>query len=124
MKVAFDIDGTLTIPAIRDLANTLVDNGATVYVITGGLWNQSLPWKDDMEGKTKHRKAQLEMLGVRYSELIICVGYTTSEVGAKKAGICRTNEIPIMFEDSDEYISKIRDLSDTLVLDVRNGKVK
>lgn len=34
---AFDIDGTLTIPAIKNLANDLYDAGHVICIITGGL---------------------------------------------------------------------------------------
>ena len=116
--IAFDIDGTLTIPAIQTLANSLYDSGRFVIVITGGLYKPDE--NPEMRRRVNRRREQLRKLGVKYHKLHVCLGVTTEEVAIKKAAICRDFDISVIFEDSDQYINVIRATTDTLVLDVRN----
>jgi len=118
MKIAFDIDGTLTIPAVNELAKFLIDNGAEVHVITGSLSNDYSAVAAIK--REQHREKQLKLLGIVAEKVWICAGVTTAEVGMKKAQICSNVGIDIIFEDSEEFIGPIRKLSKTLVLDVRN----
>jgi len=119
MKYAFDIDGTLTIPAVATLANDLYHAGYILTIITGGL--KRAGEDDDFARRHDHRYKQLEDLGVNFNELYICVGVTTDDVAAQKAKLCRDLEIGIIFEDSEVYIQTIRRESPkTLVIDVSN----
>lgn len=118
MKIAFDIDGTLTIPAIKNLANALHNAGHDIYIITGGLRK---PHEDHKIGtRTKHRRAQLKELGVTPTKLFVCVGITTEEVAREKALICNDAQIELIFEDSRLYIDTIRKCTKTIVVDVKN----
>lgn len=108
MKYGFDIDGTLTIPAIAKLANDLYKAGYEIYIITGGLKTNEDP---ELEIRKKHRKNQLKNLIEGYTKLIICVGYTTQEVAKMKGEVCLQENIGIIFEDTPLYINWIRQIT-------------
>jgi DNA-binding LacI/PurR family transcriptional regulator len=115
----FDIDGTLTIPAIRNLASHLFASGHKIHIITGGLRKPNEEHK--IGTRMAHRQKQLEKLGVSlYHSLHVCVGVTTEEVANEKAKVCREQGIDVMFEDSRIYIDIIRNYSKTVVVDVKN----
>ena len=103
---AFDIDGTLTKNVIRDLSLDLFIAGHTIYVITGGLARDGIT-DEERQKRIKQREKQLEDLRIKYHKLFVCIGKTTQEVAVQKADICKIYKIPIIFEDTPDYITAI-----------------
>jgi hypothetical protein len=101
MNYGFDLDGTLTRPAIAALANTLYAAGHGIYIITGGL-------ADTGAWTMEKRKQLLFDLGVSYTEIIRCLAPTFSEIAQLKAQACKDYGISVMFDDMDVYLNAIQ----------------
>jgi hypothetical protein len=101
MNYGFDLDGTLTRPAVAALANALYAAGHGVYVITGGLAGIG-------DWTMERRKQLLFDLGVRYTEIIRCLAPTFPEIALLKAQACEDYGISVMFDDMDVYLSAIQ----------------
>ena len=99
-KYGFDLDGTLTKPAIAQLANDLFDAGHEIYVITGGL-------ADTGEWTEEARQKLLESLGVRYTEIVRCLAPTLAEIAQIKNQACKERNIILMIDDWDIYLNAI-----------------
>ena len=109
MKIGFDLDGTLDVPALRDLANALHAAGHEVYVVTGGL-------ADTGEWTMPAREQRLAALGVNCTEIVRCITPRIADIGALKAQACVEREIPILLDDSGMYIDGARAASSGLCL--------
>jgi len=110
MRVAFDIDGTLTRAEIRQLLYSLLGEANTVYILTGGIGD-----KPDYPS----RVAQLEQLGVNrelYDGLHICMGEDLNEVSRKKGEFCRDKQVHLFVDDRIENASSVKSLSPETVI--------
>lgn len=101
---AFDLDGVLDKPAMRQLSNDLFDAGHEVYVVTGGLADTG---KWTMEARRTH----LARLGIRYTELWRCIAPTFIAIGLLKGGTCNEIGAAILFDDSAEYLRAVAEVS-------------
>lgn len=100
----FDLDGTLDLPGIAQLANDLYDAGHQVYVITGGL-------ADSGEWTFPARKARLAELGIHYTEIIRCIDADINQMGRLKGEACARLGIAVLLDDSPGYLSGARGIS-------------
>lgn len=100
----FDLDGTLTRPYIRDLANDLFDAGHDIYVITGGL-------SDTGEWTLPRRQQYLAQLGVRYTEIVRCLAPSWEGIAYIKGEECKKRGIKVMLDDMPVFLQGIREKS-------------
>lgn len=102
MKIAFDIDGTLTrFP--KQLREIMIKNYS--IILTGSL--SDLPNYDA-------RYKQLDNIGISktdFNEIIICCGKTVQEVALKKAEICKEMKIEMIFEDTKIFLDEINKIN-------------
>ena len=101
MKVGFDLDGTLDVPALRDLANALYAAGHEVFVVTGGL-------ADTGAWTQVERERRLAALGVNYTEIVRCITPRAEDIGRLKAQACTERDIPLLIDDDGSYINGAR----------------
>lgn len=108
MRIAVDIDGTLSREPenIRDLMKQLMHSRNRVIVLTGCLYDQP---------SEAERIKQLKDLGVtkgiHYTSLVRISGFTHRQVSYGKAMYCRDTQVDMIFEDDDQYISDINQMS-------------
>lgn len=95
-KYGFDLDGTLEVPHIAQLARDLYNAGHEVHVITGANADTG-PWT------LESRQEQLAYLQVPYTELHRCFGKTLTEIAAAKITVLKENKIKLMIDDMPEY---------------------
>ena len=107
---AFDLDGTLERPNMKNLANDLFMAGHDVYVISAA------------RSSGPDRQAKLEKLtglGVQFTELIMCIGDDVNRLGIMKGDKCRELGVSVMVEDDAQYaydISKTSPSTDSLMI--------
>jgi len=94
----FDLDDTLTVSGIRQMANDLFQAGHSVYVITGAF-------ADTGEWTLEGRIQQLTDLGVSYTEIIRCIAPTWEEIGRMKGEACDRLHISVFIDDFDVYLN-------------------
>lgn len=95
-KYGFDLDGTLEVPFIAQLARDLYEAGHEVHVVTGAN-SDTGPWT------LEARQEQLAYLKVPYTELHRCFGTTLKDIAAEKVRVLRENKIKLMIDDMPEY---------------------
>lgn len=103
-KYGFDLDGTVSVPAVRDLANDLFDAGHEIYIITGGL-------ADSGEWTMAAREARLALYGVRYTEIIRCIDPDINQLGRIKGAECNRLGVTVIFDDAIPYLQGIGEVS-------------
>lgn len=96
----FDLDGTLTRPALAQLANDLYDAGHEVWVITGGL-------ADSGEWTAEARRSRLTALGVRCTGIIRCISPDVRKIGVLKGEWCRELGAAVMLDDDRLYLDGV-----------------
>ena len=101
MNYGFDLDGTLTKPAIAQLANDLFDAGHRIYVITGGM-------ADSGEWTIERRQELLAKLGVKYTKVVRCLAPSFREIADLKNKACQEYNISVMLDDMDIYLNAIQ----------------
>ncbi len=113
MKIAIDIDGTITeCPEFFVFLTKLFRPEHEIHIITGRKQTERIETEE-----------QLTALGIEYHHLHI-VGpkksYLTEEtMWTRKGDFCREHNIDVLFEDMDEFIEHIP--KSTLVFKIRNG---
>lgn len=132
MIIGFDLDGTLDIGPIRDLALSLLKAGWTVHIITG-VFTEAGQWQDH-----DAKRSKLKQLGIPFTEDLGTppVGaaklhildampetydraYRLADIGLRKGALCSKLAIDLFIDDSDTYCSMIPNMSgDTAVLKV------
>jgi hypothetical protein len=126
MKVGFDLDGTLDIPSILELARTLLMNEVEVHVITG-VFKEASGWQDV---GAKHRK--LSRLDLPYYEYTIGASpspgvamlhileaagqefdreYRLADLGLRKGALCEVLGLTLFFDDSKLFCQMIPKMS-------------
>ena len=105
----FDLDGTLTRPALARLANDLHDAGHEVYVVTGGL-------ADSGEWTLTAREQRLAELGVRYTAIIRCIDPDIARIGILKGEQCARLGIAVLVDDSRLFLDGVATVSDVAAL--------
>lgn len=103
-RYGFDLDGTVSLPAIRDLANDLYDAGHDVYIITGGL-------ADSGEWTMQARIDRLQEYGVRYTEIVRVLDPDISKLGRLKGDECNRLGVSVMLDDAVPYLVGIGEVS-------------
>ncbi len=110
-SIAFDLDGTLTIPRYALLARWLSSPTQEIFILTGGL-----------NGKPtqKERLDQIEELDLDFDfSLARVCGKNRQEVAEKKAEFINQNGISMMFDDDPLYCRVIREMCpETVVFEV------
>jgi hypothetical protein len=104
----FDLDGTLTRPFLRDLANDLFEAGHNIYVITGGL-------SDTGEWTHEARVKYLLQLGVQYTEIVRCIAPNWEQIAEIKGRECAARKITVMLDDMPVFCQGIRTWSPATV---------
>ena len=105
MRVAVDIDGTITrwpgqckaiLNAFSDavILTGNIHNGMTQAQLVAGRIEQLRPYIGDVTNK-----------------IIVCVGSSVQEVGRFKGEYCRDNLVDILIDDSDVYLDAVRRIS-------------
>lgn len=118
MKIAFDIDDTITKrPDIfKTLMVSLKDH--RIYVLTG-----SLKTNTDLKELKEWRINQLKDIGIEedmYDELMIATAKDVNGVAKEKGRICAEKKIDIFIDDTDIYLEEAEKQSpDTLTLKVK-----
>ena len=113
MKIAIDIDGTITAwpKQFADILSKYED----AIILTG-----SLDIRSSMFDLLSQRREQLKpLLGDIKHKIMICVGKDLGQVAQLKGLYCRNNNIDVLFDDDQSYCSAVRAISpNTLVLKV------
>lgn len=113
MKIAIDIDGTLSRypERLSSLAKSIVSMGGYACLLTGH--SRPDPSTANSEELQAGRKAQIESLGIGDLDapIHICVGRNSREVAHQKGEFCRDNQIDIFIDDSKDYCEAVRRLS-------------
>jgi hypothetical protein len=100
MKLGFDLDGTLDYANIRDEANAAFDAGDEVHIITGHVPG---------DGYGRPEKLQkVAALGVKFTEMHVCPGYSMQEIGNGKADVINRLGITEMVDDDPTFVSIMR----------------
>lgn len=119
MKVAIDIDGTLTKDPKRLGALIGIMSASAnwhVVLLTGQTGDGTLGYKDESS-----RRAQVESLlpDGPTVPIVICWGKDTKEVAYRKGAYCRAHAIDLFIDNDTSYCQQVREQSpDTLVLQV------
>lgn len=123
MKIAIDIDGTLTaFPELFKLIMVALKTaGHYVCFLTGTLGDVNILISHDKEMDTGYLKKlcketldgrieQLESYGVisdMYNELIVACGKTVTDVAELKGAFCKQEKIDVVFEDTKLFTDSI-----------------
>jgi hypothetical protein len=102
MKIAIDIDGTIT--AYPKQLKKIMKNNYCI-ILTGSL---------NPNADINHRINQLKKYNITendYKEIIQCIGKKVVEVAQKKGEYCRNNKIDLIFEDTELYLHLIKKIS-------------
>jgi len=106
MKVAVDIDGTITKWPAACLA--IMTAFPDSVILTGYSGRQPVAY----EKLLQERIAQLTpIIGVPQRLIHICVGRSISHIAELKGQYCRDNHIDLLIDDHDEYCAAVRKLS-------------
>lgn len=131
MKIGFDLDGTLDVGPIREVALALLKAGWEVHIITG-VFKEAGSWQDADAKRTK-----LNRLGIPFTEYPALVAgkarlhileavsetydraYRLADMGLRKGALCFQLDVELFIDDSDTYCNMIQNMSgDTAVLKV------
>lgn len=116
MKIAVDIDGTITSwpEQFKDMLAKYED----AVILTGSLDRQS-----SMLDLLTQRREQLKPLIGEVKNIIICIGEDLAQVARLKGTYCKQNNIDILFDNDTNYCLAVRAISpNTLVLKVMNDE--
>ena len=100
MTIAFDLDGTLDVPAIAAVFDALRVAGIDTIVLTGAI-------EDSGEWTMASREAKCAALGLVEPRIVRAFGTNIKEIAVEKARICKEVGVSLMFEDSLVYASEI-----------------
>jgi HEAT repeat protein len=120
MKIAFDLDGTLDRPVLRDLALTLLQAGQEVHIISG-LFLEAGDWQDEQAKCEKLVRLGLAQPGAAVGKYLLPENlhltileavshekfdraYRLADLGLRKGAYIEKHGIEIMFDDSEGYI--------------------
>jgi len=112
VKIAFDIDGTITKHPQRMAA--LMAQFPGWVVLTGGI---ATP--DQIDGHKLARQSQLiPFIGeaIDLTLINICLGPSVAEVARLKGEYCRDHQIDILIDDSVEYCRAVQAISPTTTI--------
>lgn len=108
MKWGFDLDGTLDLTEIRDLANFLYDHGEEVHILTGFVPGGNY---------TANMKTEkIARLGIKCTQLHLCEGESNEEIGYTKAQVLNNFNIPIMIDDDPVFVKQMAHYSNARIL--------
>lgn len=100
MKFGFDLDGTLDVPVIREIAAAVLAAGHEVHIITASI-----------EGKPEFSRpaklAKLDRLKVKYTHLFLAMGYMFDECVAEKARYVQEEKIDFFIDDMFEFCNGV-----------------
>lgn len=131
MKVAFDLDGTLDRPVLRDLCLALLEGGHEVHIITG-TFTEAIGWQD-----AAAKREKLARLGIPFDAMHFGPGIATLHVldavpqtysreyrlidlGLRKGELCERHGVQLVLDDSETYCEMIPKMAGgTQVLHVR-----
>jgi hypothetical protein len=119
MKVAFDLDGTLDKPALRNLALSLLSAGHEVHIVSG-CFLEAGDWQDETAKLDKLVRLGLAQAGDGPGKYKLPEGlrisileavsherfdrdYRLADLGLRKGAYIEKNGIEIMFDDSELY---------------------
>lgn len=119
MKVAIDVDGTLTRHPreLGELMRSLTGAGHRVVVLTGCACPE--PQAADVEGLVGQRARQLDALGITAAHrdgIEVCVGRSSAEVSLKKALWLSDSGADVFIDDNEAYCREARRLRPGLVI--------
>lgn len=120
MKIGFDLDGTLDTPAIARLCQAMLNEGHTVYIISG-VFTEAGDWQS-LEAKRR----KLQTLGIPHvvwpsthdrglAMLYVLESspaqgdrdYRLADIGLRKGDLCQRLGIEVFVEDSELYCTMI-----------------
>lgn len=115
MKIAIDIDGTITAnpPFFKHFITNQLSHGNEIHILTGHLttWGPDFNVVGAIENLPV-RINQLNALGITEWTKLMSVGDCTLEgVGIQKGIYCRDNNIHFIFENDLLYIAKIKEIA-------------
>ena len=106
LVIGFDMDGTLDIPAVRDLAAALAVAGHEVHVITGMFPQWESPWQDEaakyekFDGFNLPKSVHLHIIEALPVQTDRNIDYVLRELNLRKGDLCRRLGVSVMIEDS------------------------
>src|SRR3974390_47584 len=113
MTFSFDMDLTITSwpNQIKEIMESLKQNGHEVYVLTGAI--------DPMYTHEDVRQQELAELGIfigrHYDDILICHSDSDSGVASLKGKYCKDYSIDCHVDDKEEYLNAVKRISpDTL----------
>jgi hypothetical protein len=107
MKIAIDIDGTISLNSdfFKRFIDNQMDAGNEIHILTGGK-------RDEEEDaiNPEGRLRQLKGLGITRFTVVVQIVRKTQHpgIGIGKAEYCRDNGIDMIFEDDSLYILEIK----------------
>ena len=106
MKVAFDLDGTISAyPAkCEDMAAAFVAAGHHVLVLTA----HAEPGADPAAVDAFKREACLSCGFRSFHELVCCIVRNSDEAAAYKAGYCRGHGVDVLIDDAANYCRAVK----------------
>ena len=124
MKVAIDVDGTLTAypEVVADLVDALSRTGNSVMFLTGNASPD--PYKVDRDEVRRLRREQVQSLA-RVSDPVIhvCFVRNSKEAAIEKAEYCYANGIALFIDDAPDYCEAVKaKCPAAMVLHVRENK--
>ena len=105
MRVAVDIDGTITRWPVACKAILAVF--ADAVILTGNLHN-GMTQAQLVAGRVEQLRPYI---GEATNRIVVCVGSSVQEVGRIKGEFCRDNLIDLLIDDSDIYLDAVRRIS-------------
>jgi hypothetical protein len=110
MKIAIDIDGTIT--RYPELFRDMLNRYPEAVILTGYAGQDWRGRKQDV--LVQQRQAQLlPILGVVSHRIVVCTGATVADVAKAKGEFCRDNAITAIIDDSGVYCRAVRAISPT-----------
>lgn len=105
MKVAVDIDGTITRwPAA---CKAVLDAFPDAVILTGNIENGAT----QEQFVTARREQLRQYIGETDRDIVVCVGCSVPDVARLKGEYCRDNSIGMLLDDSDIYLDAVAKIS-------------
>lgn len=119
LRIAFDLDGVLDRPEMAALARFLYAAGVEIHVITvGAPDNETAEATKVMYARKVER---LAFLDVPYTTLHVVTGKDREEEGEEKAALLNYYAIPIMVDDSIDFVESMVENSTAMILHLQPG---
>jgi len=111
MKIAIDIDGTIT--ALPEMFKKFMNMGKDcdweVHILTGST-DTERPYEEHIKGRWKQLR-KYNIFPKDADKLHVAIGHTVQDVAREKGKYCKLHNIDLVFEDSDLFVTYITSMS-------------